>query len=119
MKLFFVSTRMIMLKICTKCSKEKEITDFYKCSGKYKSECKACTVKGVMKYSKTYREENRDEFNAKRRKWTKKHYANNRELYAKWRAAFKANNPDYYRNYYATKRNRNNNDELHKTTSQE
>lgn len=39
-------------KICSKCNIVKNLCDFYMSSERYRSECKACTIKITSKYQK-------------------------------------------------------------------
>ncbi len=88
------------LKKCTKCCEDKEINDFYMCAGKYRSECKRCTIKRNSKYQiKNQTWKHRFEDEDARKAYMQKYYSKNREKFAMYRAEFKARNPDYYKNY--------------------
>lgn len=95
-------------KICSKCHEAKEATtDFYLCSGKWRSECKACTIKRNVRYQRKtqawkYRYVDDDE----RRHYMREYYANNKEKFAKYRADFKDRYPEYYKEYFRNRKDK-------------
>src|ERR1044071_3837130 len=90
------------LKTCTQCQVEKEKeAHFYKCNGKFRSECKVCTIKRNSEYqktSKTWRAKHRS--SVSRRNYMRAYYATNKEKYSRYRKEFKTRNPDYYKKYF-------------------
>lgn len=90
------------MKKCKRCHQTKEaMTDFYMCSGKWRSECKKCTIKRNVKYQlqfKPWRSRYVDD-NA-RRIYMRAYYKKNREKFAQYRADFIARNPEYFRDYH-------------------
>lgn len=98
------------LKICSKCHQEKEAKiDYYLCAGKWRSECKRCTIKRNVLYqneikSWKYRYEN-DEA---RRTYMREYYAKNKEKFAKYRDEFRLRHPEYYKEYFRTRKENKN-----------
>lgn len=99
---------MSEFKICSKCHQSKEIeSGFYLCSGKRRSECKACTVKRNVKYqSKTQAWKYRFVDGDERRHYMREYYANNKEKFADYRAKFRDKYPEYYKDYFQNRKNR-------------
>ncbi len=94
-------------KVCSKCMKEKILhMDFYMCQGKYRSECKSCTIKKNVAYQRrvgNWKERFIDL--EERREYMKKYYAANKERFALYRASFKKKNPEYHKLYARSKKN--------------
>ena len=97
------------LKVCSRCRKKKQAEkDFYLCSGKWRSECKECTIKRNVKYQRKIRSwEYRDVDNDGRRSYMREYYANNKEKFAKYRADFKERYPEYYKEYFRNRKDKN------------
>ena len=98
---------MIKLKTCSKCRNEKEETDFYRCLGKIRGECKKCTSKRNTLYQK------KNEYWKRRyvdgdsaRSYQREYYAKNKEKFAAYRAEFKLRYPDYYKEYFRKQKER-------------
>lgn len=79
------------MKKCTKCLKEKEISDFSKCGKLLRSSCKEC----IKKYNKLYfknrhllPKERLDSIILSRRAATKKWSLNNKEYLSEYRSKF-------------------------------
>lgn len=82
-------------KKCSKCKRFKVYEDFYFSKGRYRSECKVCTVKMVSKNKRMKRKDIKIE----NRGYRLEYYANNREKFREYRQRFKERHPDYYRVY--------------------
>lgn len=95
------------MKTCTKCKKEKEITEFYKHKGKkdgLKSWCKECHLedsrKRESKYNETrkkYRNENKEEYREKKKEYYREKKDDILESNKKWRQTFKGRLASYKR----------------------
>jgi len=95
-----------MIKKCSDCNEDKDVRlDYYMCSGKYRSECKACTIKRNVKYQReTGAWKYRFADDEARKLSMRVYYAKNKEQFAKYRAEFKDRHPDYYRKYSKSKK---------------
>lgn len=93
-------------KTCTRCNKIKELRkDFYVCSGKFRSECKDCTVKRNVRYQREVEAwKYRYGDDESRRAYMREYYANNKEKFAEYRAKFKEKYPEYYKEYFRNKK---------------
>lgn len=89
------------MKICTRCNKAKIIhMDFYMCQGKYRSECKMCTIKKNVKHQKkTKAWKHRYLDNDEKRSYMVDYYAKNKDKFAEYRRKFKERYPNYYKEY--------------------
>lgn len=96
------------LKICSKCHVAKEkVTDFYMCSGSYRSECKACTIKRNVKYqSKMQSWKYKFGDDESRREYMRDYYAKNPAKYAEYREKFRENHPGYHKKYYHARKDK-------------
>ena len=92
------------LKVCTKCSLEKDISQFHKdvrySDGRTRAACKACrSLERKSRYSKNksherslakkYWSENKERMQA----WLREHYQNNKIRYKEYSKRFLSNNP--------------------------
>jgi hypothetical protein len=99
---------MEQFKTCTKCQQYKELTEgFYKCAGKYKSECKKCTIKRNVKYQQEqqswkYRYKDDDT----RKLYMRNYYSKNKEKFAEYRRRFIERFPGYFKDYFEARKNR-------------
>lgn len=82
-------------KKCSKCKRFKEFKEFYFSKGRYRAECKKCTVKHVV----IAQRQRRKGIPSNSRSYMLEYYANNREKFAEYRRRFKERHPDYYRVY--------------------
>lgn len=89
-------------KICSQCHQAKEsVTDFYLCAGRWRSECKACTIKRNVRYQKRVKAwKHRYVDDDSRRLYMRDYYNKNKERFAKYRSEFKNRYPDYYKDYF-------------------
>lgn len=89
------------LKICSRCNRAKHgEDDFYMCQGKYRSECKACTIKKNVRYQqKTKSWRYRFVDNDEKRPYMADYYANHKKEFAEYRRKFLERNPDYHKEY--------------------
>lgn len=89
-------------KQCSKCGKYKHPEeDFYMCQGRYRAECKRCTIKRNSKYQKlhkTWLTRNVDV--EARREYMKEYYAANKQNFATYRERFRERNPSYWKKRY-------------------
>lgn len=96
---------MAEYKTCSKCFLTKEIGDFYLCAGKFRSECKNCTILRNTKYQKRAKAwKSRDVDDDVRRMYMREYYAQHREKFAEYRARFKQKYPDYYKLYFRNRK---------------
>jgi len=95
------------LKICSKCNCAKiSHMDFYMCQGKWRSECKACTIRKNVRYQKrTKAWMHRFVDNDEQRSYMVDYYAKNKEKFAEYRRKFKEKYPDYYKEYSRKRKN--------------
>lgn len=95
------------LKTCSKCHLKKETHDnYYMCQGKYRSECKKCTISRNVKYQKKLKSwKNRFVDNDQQRSYMVDYYSKNKEKFAEYRRVFKEKYPDYYREYTRRRKN--------------
>ena len=95
------------IKICSRCNTPKDsILDFYICQGKWRSECKACTIKKNVRYQRRveawkYRFVDNDE----KRSYMVDYYSKNKEKFAGYRKKFKEKYPEYYKEYSRKRKN--------------
>lgn len=82
--------------------------DYYLCAGRWRSECKMCTIKRNVRYQKkTKAWKHRYVDDDARRLYMREYYAQNREKFAKYRAEFKERYPDYYKDYFRARKEKN------------
>ena len=88
-------------KTCTWCGNKKIIAkDFYMCQGRYRSECKACTIRRNVRYQRKIKAwKNRFIDPEQKRSYMVEYYHNHKEQFAEYRRKFKEKYPDYYREY--------------------
>ncbi len=96
----------MQLKICSKCKKEKEVgKDFYSCGGKWRSECKKCTIKRNVRYQRRVQAwRTRYGCDNERREYMRGYYAKNKDKFVGYRKKFVEKNPDYYTQYFRSKK---------------
>ena len=99
---------MTEFKRCTKCLKSKNLmNDYYLCSGKYRSECRACTIKrNVLYQCKTKAWKHRYVDDDTRRLYMRNYYSNNKNKFKLYRIKFKESHPEYYKKYFQLKKQR-------------
>lgn len=93
---------MSEFKTCSQCHVAKELPiSFYICAGKFRSECKACTVKKNVQYNKNVRAWRQRYVSDEARKlYMRQYYDKNRAKFAVYRSKFKSRYPNYYREYF-------------------
>jgi hypothetical protein len=80
--------------------------DFYMCQGRWRSECKACTIAKNVRYQRRIKAwQHRFVDNDNQRSYMAEYYANNKEKFAEYRRKFKERNPDYYKEYSRKRKN--------------
>ncbi len=98
-------TQAILMKICSKCGKEKPLSDFNKhsegkygvrpdckdCQHAYKKQYRAANIEKLKAINKKYRIENRDKIREKQRQWEKK----NPDKVAASGRRFRLSHPEY------------------------
>lgn len=91
-----------MRKKCTACNKYKDIEDFYLCAGKYRSQCKACTILYNRNRQKTKNINWKDRYSddETRRAYMREYYSKNAEKFAIYRQTFRDKHPGYANDYY-------------------
>ena len=107
-KTFFAHTVVTMNKKCTKCGIDKDSeTEFYLCSGVYRTECKKCTIaKNVIYQRKKNEQHSGDKDKIYRRKYMREYYAKNKEKFQVYRDKFSKNHPGYYNQYYKSSKDK-------------
>jgi hypothetical protein len=93
-------------KICSNCKKEKFISEFHSnktSRDKLSLWCKDCD----NQYSKKYYKENRKELLEDKKIYSKKRYKKNRKKILKKQKLDRKKNPERYKKYYKTKREKN------------
>ncbi len=97
------------LKTCSHCFESKDkLKDFYMCVGKFRTECKSCTIKRNVRYQiKTEAWKHKYADAETRREYMRKYYADNKEKYARYRQEFRKKNPHYYKEYFRDRKNKN------------
>lgn len=90
-------------KKCCTCHKTRILSKF--CKNKNKSDglqkyCKECASNAFKKYYALHKEEFKDQRKNDPLKYNPKYYANNKERFAESHRKFKAEHPDYYKNYF-------------------
>jgi len=76
------------------------------CQGKWRSECKACTIRKNVRYQKrTKAWMHRFVDNDEQRSYMVDYYAKNKEKFAEYRRKFKEKYPDYYKEYSRKRKN--------------
>lgn len=95
------------LKVCSKCKVEKNLfTDFYLCQGKWRGECKRCTIAANAKYQKRMQSwRNREIDSSAIRSYQLEYYAQNKAKFAEYRQKFKEKHPEYHKLYARRKKN--------------
>lgn len=89
-------------KCCTTCYILKEESEFYRCSGLLRGECKECVIKkNVAHQNKTKPWRSKTADKEKRRAYQRDYYAKNKDRFLKYRTDFKQRHPNYYKEYYA------------------
>lgn len=90
------------LKICSQCHQAKEpMMDFYLCSGRWRSECKMCTIKRNVRYQRKVKAwKHRYVDDDTRRQYMRDYYDKNKEKFARYREEFRSRNPEYYKEYF-------------------
>lgn len=96
------------LKICSQCHRAKEPDrDFYLCSGRWRSECKMCTIKRNVRYQRKVKAwKHRYVDDDTRRLYMREYYDKNKEKFAKYRSEFKERYPEYYKDYFRKRKER-------------
>lgn len=89
-------------RTCTTChiTKIQEL-DFYYCNGRYRGDCKQCTIRKNAKYqrdNKTWLSKNIDK--DRLREYMKEYRQKNPEKFREYRQRFIDKHPGYFRNYY-------------------
>ena len=87
------------MKVCSRCQERKLLrTDFYMCSGRYRSECKKCSSKfAVIRQRETEAWKTRFATHEERKSYANQYYAKNKDKFAEYRRRFKERHPDYYK----------------------
>jgi len=90
------------LKICSKCHQAKIMDkDFYLCSGRWRSECKACTIRRNVRYQRRIKSWKHRYLNDDtRRLYMREYYEKNKEKFVAYRAEFRLKYPEYYKEYF-------------------
>ena len=99
--MFFAFGVVDMIKKCSKCKKRKEDTEFYLSAGKFRSECKKCTIKRNVRYQRKNESwKHRYADDEARKSYMRDYYSKNKEKFAEYRQKFNDKFPGYHRNYY-------------------
>jgi len=97
-------------KICTKCNEEKEMSSgFYQWCGRWRSECKKCTIKKNNRHQKKIKSwKTRHVDEDSRKIYSRQYYEKNKEKFEKYRATFNERHPEYYKIYFRNRREEKN-----------
>lgn len=100
------------LKVCSICGCEKDLNaDFYMCSGRYRSECKVCTIKRNAVYQKKKQPWlKRFSSSDEHKSYMAEYYHNNREKFLEYRKTFNKKHPNYYKDYQQKRKSAKRND---------
>lgn len=95
------------LKICSKCNSEKIAeTEFYRCRGILRSECKECTIKKNVIYQRRVKAwMNRFVDEDEKRSYMVDYYSKNKEKFAEYRRKFRERYPEYHKEYARKRKN--------------
>lgn len=88
-------------KKCTKCKRFYDYALFYFCRGRYRSECKKCTIRINVRYQKAKKRNITPD-----RSYMREYYATHKTQFAEYRRRFKEKHPGYYRDYKINKINK-------------
>lgn len=101
---------MIDYKICSKCHQAKEAkVDFYLCAGKWRSECRMCTIKRNVRYQRKVQAwKHRYVDDDSRRLYMREYYDKNKDKFAHYREEFRERHPEYYKEYFRKKKEKKN-----------
>lgn len=99
---------MSEFKRCSKCNEVKEIyTGFYMCSGKWRAECKVCSIKRNTKYKQKHRLNKLPYCDDEHRKsYMRSYYSQNLEKFAGYRDRFRKKHPNYNKEYFLKCKNK-------------
>lgn len=86
---------MLNERKCCRCKRFKSFEDFYFSKGRYRYECKKCTIRNVCRKQR----EKRKAFQTENRSYMVEYYAANKEKFAEYRRRFKERHPNYFREY--------------------
>jgi hypothetical protein len=88
-----------MNKQCSCCKASKDMkTEFYFSRGKYRSECKKCTIHRNLAYQRKVKAW-RKRISENSREYALQYYQDNKERFAHYRKTFLERHPGYYRDY--------------------
>lgn len=95
-----------MIKTCTRCHEEKDREqDFYLCAGKWRGECKACTIKRNVRYQRKVKAwKHRYVDDETRRLYMREYYEKNKDKFAQYRKEFRDRYPEYYKEYFRNRK---------------
>ncbi len=98
------------LKICSKCHQAKIAKmDFYLCAGRWRSECKMCTIKRNVRYQKKVKAwKHRYVDDDTRKLYMRDYYEKHKTKFAQYRAEFRLRYPEYYKEYFRNRKNKKN-----------
>ena len=97
-----------MIRICNRCGESKRYIDYYFCSGKPRSECKTCTIRRNIIYQRQVKAwKSRYETDEARKIYMRAYYHKNKQKFAKYREDFRLRYPDYYKDYFRKRKEKN------------
>ncbi len=110
MKQELISVEVIVkntTKTCSTCQQTKQLDkDFYLCQGRYRSDCKACTIRKNVRHQKKIKAWKHRFVDAdQQRTYMVDYYSKNKEKFAEYRRKFRERYPDYYREYARKRKN--------------
>lgn len=88
-------------KICKQCNAKKDpFKDFYSSLGKFRRECKACTIKNNTTYAKNTQAWKKRKVDPQEiREYFRDYYQRNQKKFIEYRQTFKNKHPNYYQTY--------------------
>ena len=81
------------MKVCSKCKKEKELSEFYKHKNDFKSCCKICYKETRKERYKSNKEKELEYYQKNKEKY-KEYYKNNKEYYNEYQKEWRENNKE-------------------------
>lgn len=94
------------IRKCGNCNQKKSLPEhFYFYQGRYRADCKKCTIrKNVLHQKKTQAWKTTIVDAADRRAYYNRYYAENKAKFAEYRSEFKERHPGYYKEYHRKRR---------------
>lgn len=94
------------IRKCGNCNQKKSLAEHFYCyQGRYRSQCKKCTIrKNALHQKETQAWKRKTEDGTDRRAYYNRYYAENKAKFAEYRSEFKERHPGYYKEYHRKRR---------------